>query len=97
VESFVGVNSSVYWFICAASQERAEYSDVDLFSEHYLCQSSVEKLFVTVIACLVWGWSQTHGKRASSAGKPEELGEVRQMPASTFALDFERAFAGIAA
>ena len=38
-----------------------------------------------------------HGNCASSAGKPEELGEVGQMPARAFALDFERAFAGIAA
>src|SRR5262249_18195354 len=37
------------------------------------------------------------GNCTSSAGKTEELGEVGQMPAGTFALDFERAFAGIPA
>jgi TIR domain len=40
---------------------------------------------------------QSHGKRTSSAVKTEELHEVRNMPPGTFALDFQRAFAGIAA
>ena len=37
------------------------------------------------------------GRRASSAVKTKELGEVGQMPAGAFTLDFERAFAGIPA
>jgi crotonobetainyl-CoA:carnitine CoA-transferase CaiB-like acyl-CoA transferase len=37
------------------------------------------------------------GKRASSAVKTKQLREVGRMPAGAFALDFQRAFAGIAA
>ena len=37
----------------------------------------------------------TQGNCTLSAGKTEELGEIGQMPASAFAFDFQRAFAGI--
>ena len=44
------------------------------------------------------GWLLTpQGKRASSAMKTKELREIGNAPASPFAFDFQRAFAGIAA
>jgi len=39
--------------------------------------------------------NDVQGNCTSSAVKTEELGEVGQMPASAFAFDFQRAFAGI--
>jgi acetyl-CoA acetyltransferase len=35
------------------------------------------------------GAQAMQGKRASSAGKTKEVGEVRDLPASSFALDFQ--------
>lgn len=47
---------------------------------------------IKVEAC---GICHSQGNCTSSAVKTEELGEVGQMPASAFAFDFQRAFAGI--
>ena len=38
---------------------------------------------------------ETHGKRASSAGKTKELGQIGNLPPGQLTFDFHRAFAGI--
>jgi hypothetical protein len=49
----------------------------------------------------VYQWTEVvttyHGKRASRAGKSEELGEIGDLPASPFPFHFQGAFAGIGA
>jgi hypothetical protein len=63
--------------------------------EGFINALSTPRLQATFIHELTYVWQQ--GRRASSAVKTKELGEVGQMPAGAFALDFERAFAGIPA
>jgi hypothetical protein len=68
-------------------QVQAGHYSLTPLAEDYLLESSPTHV----------GGVLDQGRRASSAVKTKELGEVGQMPAGAFALDFERAFAGIPA